>query len=255
MTLAFKEKIVTITGGASGIGRQTALAFAKKGAVLSIADLNLEGCEATQQLVEEAGSTCLITQLDITDESAVWNWTEKTVKSLGGLHYAINNAGIDGLSALTDEYPSALFDKVLQINVHGVWYGMKAQIAHMKQHSGGNIVNIASVAGLMALPRNVAYTASKHAVIGMTRVAAVEYARKGIRVNAVCPSFTETPMVIDSLAKQEGKLDLDMMGQINPMKRIAQPEEIASAIMYLCSEDASYVNGHALVVDGGLSII
>lgn len=255
MTSSFKGKIVAITGGASGIGRQTALAFAERGATLSIADLNLEGCEDTKRLVEEVGSTCLVTQLDVTDAAAVQAWTEKTVKTLGGLHCAINNAGIDGLSALTDEYPSDIFDKVLQINVNGVWYGMKAQIAYMKKNGGGNIINIASVAGIMALPRNVAYTASKHAVIGMTRVAAVEYARKGIRVNAVCPSFTETPMVLDSLAKQDGKLDLGIMGQINPMKRIAQPEEIAKAIVYLCSEEASYINAHALVVDGGLSVI
>jgi NAD(P)-dependent dehydrogenase (short-subunit alcohol dehydrogenase family) len=125
----------------------------------------------------------------------------------------------------------------------------------MKANGGGSIVNIASVAGLMALPRNVAYTASKHAVIGMTKVAAVEYARKGIRVNAICPSFTETPMVIDSLVRQDSGLDLNTMGQINPMKRIAQPEEIAKAIVYLCSEDASYVNAHSMIVDGGLSAI
>jgi NAD(P)-dependent dehydrogenase (short-subunit alcohol dehydrogenase family) len=238
---SFEGKVAAITGGASGIGRQTALIFAQRGADISISDLQTEAGQETCRMVEALGRKCFFMKVDVTKEAEVSEWIQKTVSTLGGLHIAVNNAGIDGVAAYTDVYPNDVFEKVMDINVNGVWYGMKAQIAHMKANGGGSIVNIASVAGLMALPRNVAYTASKHAVIGMTKVAAVEYARKGIRVNAICPSFTETPMVIDSLVRQDSNLSLDTMGQMNPMKRIAQPEEIAKAIVYLCSEEASYV--------------
>ncbi|GAB4395144.1 MAG: SDR family oxidoreductase [Microscillaceae bacterium] len=252
---SFQDKVVAITGGGSGIGRETALAFARQGAKVSICDLNEAGGQETLSQIEALGAKGYFARVDVRHEAEVQAWTAQTIAQLGGLHSAVNNAGIDGAVAFTDEYPEESFDQVMDINVKGVWYGMKAQLAHMKNHGGGTIVNIASVAGFMSLPRLIAYVASKHAVIGMTRTAGVEYARFLIRVNAVCPSFTETPMVNHSLDYPGAVLNVEKMAQINPSKRIAQAHEIANAILYLCSDNSSYINAHPLVIDGGLSVV
>ncbi|WP_027000161.1 SDR family NAD(P)-dependent oxidoreductase [Eisenibacter elegans] len=252
MEYVFKDKVVLITGASSGIGKSTALAFAKQGAILALADIQTEPGQALAESIQKAGVQAIFHTLDVTDAAGVEAWVKDIAQRFGRIDIAINNAGIDGTDLKTHEYPLDLFDKVMQINVQGVWYCMRAQLPFMLAQQEGVIVNTASIAGLGAFHGHSAYAASKHAVIGLTRTAAVEYAKYGIRVNAVCPGFTETPMVFNAVSTTPDKLN--KLAYINPTRRIGKPEEIADAILYLSSPQSSYVNGQSLAVDGGLSI-
>lgn len=250
-TNRFEGKVAIVTGAASGIGRATALAFARDGAKVTVADVDLEGGEETARLIKELDGEALFVPTDVSRSGDVKALVDQTVETFGGLDVAVNNAGVEGLLANTADYEEDAFDKVISINLKGVWLGMKYEIPKLLERGGGAIVNTASILGTVAFPTAAAYTASKHAVIGLTKVAALEYAAEAIRINAVCPGFIETPMVMDrGLVARENPEVLEQLINLEPVKRLGKPEEIAEAILFLSSDAASFVNGHALLVDG-----
>lgn len=244
------ERVALVTGGSSGIGRATALALARTGAQVVVVDVSEAGGAETARMIVEAGGTAQFMRVDVTDAQAVAQMIQATVATYGRLDYAVNNAGIDGLRARTADYPEDEWQRVLSINVTGVWLCMKYELQQMQAQGSGVIVNTASVAGLVGFPGHSAYAASKHAVIGLTKTAALEYARRGIRVNAVCPGYTRTPMV-EKVFEQTPEMQAKVT-QAMPIGRIGTPEEIADAIVYICSDSAAFMTGHALVLDGGL---
>ncbi len=251
MSKQFSGKVVLITGGATGIGRATAVEFANEGAIVAISDIKDNGGEQTSDILKKMNAEVMYTKVDVTQKVQVEEWINSIVAKYGRIDYCINNAGIAGTDAKTHEYDEEMFDKVFEINVKALWQCMRFEIPVLLKQQKGVIINIASVAGLGAFKGKVAYSASKHAVIGMTKTTAVEYATKGIRVNAVCPSFIETPMVTEMT--KDNQEAFDNLARINPMKRVGRAEEVAKGIMFLCSDAASYINGHSLVIDGGLS--
>jgi len=248
------DKVALITGGGSGIGRATALIFAREGAKLVIADLNRKGAEETMAMAEKAGcAMALSLQCDVLKPAAVEDLVQQTVKHLGRLDCAFNNAGVAGDLARTAESTEECWDLVVGIDLKAVWLCMKYEIAQMLKQKSGAIVNTASIAGLGANPLGIAYSAAKHGVLGLTRTAAVEYAKIPIRVNAVCPGVTETPMVEAGIAKRPRMRA--MFEKIHPMGRLGRPEEIGEAVAWLCSDAASFVTGIPLPVDGGFTAI
>lgn len=247
----FEGKVAIVSGAASGIGRATAVAFARDGAEVTVGDVDFEGGEETVRLIKEAGSKAIFVSTNVAKAADVKAMVDQTIETFGGLDLAVNNAGIEGALAPTAEYEEDSFDKVISVNLKGVWLGMKYEIPRMLDRGGGAIVNTSSILGTVAFPTAAAYTASKHAVIGLTKVAALEYATENIRINAVCPGFIETPMVMDrGLVARENPEVLDQLLNLEPVKRLGKPEEVAEAILFLCSDAASFVDGHALLVDG-----
>ncbi len=243
-TCTLRDKVVFITGGSSGIGKAAALEFARHGARVALADIDIAGGEDTAMHLGKIGSETLFIRTDVSKESDVVHALESVIAKFGRLDIAFNNAGIThkgGLEQCTEEN----WDRVVNTNLKGVWLCMKHEIHHMLKQGGGVIVNTASTYGLVGAPGVSSYVASKHGVIGLTKAAALEYGRKNIRVNAVCPSATKTPML---------HLEGDMEGiwaERHPMGRVAIPGEIAQAVVWLCSDAASFVTGIALPVDGG----
>ena len=248
----FQERVVIVTGGGSGIGRVTALAFAREGARVLLSDVNEVGGEETAAEIEGQGGIARFMAVDVRAADQVAAMVDAAVREFGGLHVAVNNAGVGGerLSNIQDD-SEANYDLVMDVNVKGVWLGMKYEIPALIASGGGAIINIASVAGLIAFPGNAVYSASKHAVIGLTKSVAVEAVRHGIRVNAICPSYTDTRMV-STMVDQQPRL-AERVKSASPMRRLATPEEIVANILYLASDQAAYVNGIALAVDGGLT--
>jgi NAD(P)-dependent dehydrogenase (short-subunit alcohol dehydrogenase family) len=242
-------KIALVTGGSSGIGRASALAFAREGAKVVVADVTAEGGQETVRLIKEAGGEARFLKVDVARAAEVETLITQTVAAYGRLDCAYNNAGIEGAFVSTTEYPEADWDRVLAINLKGVWLCMKYEIAQMLQQGGGAIVNTASGAGLVGVAGLSAYVASKHGVVGLTKTAALEYAKAGIRVNAVCPGVIQTPMVA-RLTSQRPEM-AEALVAAEPMGRTGKPEEIAEAVVWLCSQAASFVTGHAMSVDGG----
>jgi NAD(P)-dependent dehydrogenase (short-subunit alcohol dehydrogenase family) len=240
-------RTVLITGSASGIGRATALAFAREGARLVLGDVAPAG-EETAAAARALGVEAHFQRTDVTIPADVDALVERAIRR-GRLDCAVNNAGIEGALAPTAGYPPEDFERVIQVNLIGVWRCLRAEIPAMLGAGGGAIVNTASVAGLVGAGGLSAYVASKHAVVGMTRVAAIEYAKEGIRVNAVCPGVIDTPMV-DRLSLAMPNLREALLA-MKPMGRLGLPEEVAAAVVWLCSDAASFVTGHALAVDGG----
>lgn len=246
-----EAKIALITGGGSGIGRATALAFARRGIQTVISDVNVAGGEETVDLMRGAGGDGCFVRADVSQADDVAALVQAVIETYGRLDYAVNNAGISGgLVSRLHEVDESVFDQIIAINLKGVWLCMKYELPVMLQN-GGVIVNLASVAGLIGAPKGAAYAASKHGVVGLTRTAALEYAKYNIRVNAVCPSYTNTPMVSDITDSDPVMERLTV--NASPMKRLGKPEEIADAISWLCSDQATFVNGMALAVDGGLT--
>lgn len=250
---SFSGKVALVTGGAAGIGRATALAFAQAGLKLVIADLDAAAGEQTCQEIRLLGSEALFCRCDVSRDAEVAALIAETVRTFGRLDYAFNNAGIEIEKHRLAEGSEAEFDAIFAVNVKGVWQCMKHQLPQMLAQGGGVIVNTASIAGLLAAPRMSIYSASKHAVIGLTKSAAVEYAKKGIRVNAVCPAVIETDMFRRAAALDPRKAEF--AANIHPIGRLGQAEEIAAAVLYLCSDQASFTTGHSLVVDGGATVI
>jgi NAD(P)-dependent dehydrogenase (short-subunit alcohol dehydrogenase family) len=244
--------VALVTGAASGIGAASALAFAAAGARVAVCDRDLAGAEATAKLIGEGGGEACAVAVDVTDAAQVEAMVGEVVARFGRLDCAHNNAGITGASAPTDDYDAAQWDLVLAVNLTGVFHCLRHELSAMLRTGGGAIVNTASFSGLVAVPRIPAYVASKHGVVGLTKAAAVEYGRKGIRVNAVCPGSTRTPMV-DGFSGGDARVE-EAMAAASPMRRLAEPEEIARTVVWLCSNEASFVNGHALAVDGGAVI-
>ena len=248
-----KDKVALITGGGSGIGRATALIFAREGARLILADLNRKGVEETAAMAERAGAKAIGLECDVLQPAAVENLVAQAVKHFGRLDCAFNNAGVAGDQARTADSTEECWDFVVGIDLKSVWLCMKYEIAQMLKQKSGAIVNTASIAGLGANPLGIAYSAAKHGVVGLTRTAAVEYAKIPIRVNAVCPGVTETPMVEQGISKRPQMRAV--FQKIHPMGRLGRPEEIGEAVAWLCSDAASFVTGIPLPVDGGFTAI
>ena len=239
--------VAIVTGGSSGIGRATAMAFARQGAKVVIADV-VENNSTINDIKAEGGEAIFV-QCDVGDESSIKQMVEKTISTYGRLDYAFNNAGIEGLSAPTHECTMENWTKTIDINLRGVWLCMKYEIPHLLKQRKGALVNNASIAGLVGFPNIPAYVASKHGVIGLTKNAALEYAKSGIRVNVVCPGVIKTPM-IDRFTGKNKEVE-KQFEPMEPVGRLGEPEEVAAAVTWLCSDAASFVTGHSLTVDGG----
>ena len=242
-------KVALITGAGSGIGRASALAFAREGAKVAVADIVVEGGEETVRMVKEAGGEAFFIKVDVSDAADVEAMVNTVVDTYGRIDCAYNNAGIEGRLASTDEYPEDVFGKVIDINLTGVWLCMKYELPHMLKQGSGAIVNTASGAGLIGVAGMSAYVASKHGVVGLTKTAALEYAKSGIRVNAVCPGLIQTPMV-ERITNDQPQLG-EALVAAEPIGRVGRPEEIAESVVWMCSDAASFVTGHAMSVDGG----
>lgn len=252
MDRSFEGQIALITGAGSGIGRAIALAFAEQGAKVVVADRNSEGSSETLRLVRARGGEAFAVKVDVTQATEVEAMVAQSVAHYGGLNYAVNNAGIEGsLMVPLAKYDEATWDSVIDVNLKGVFLCMKYELAPIVQTKGA-IVNMASVAGLSGSRFGVAYHASKHGVIGLTKAAAIEYAHKGVRVNAVAPGVIQTPMAqraaVNDAAMVEGLV------RLHPLGRLGTAEDVANAAVWLCSKGASFVTGHTLAVDGGFLI-
>jgi NAD(P)-dependent dehydrogenase (short-subunit alcohol dehydrogenase family) len=243
----WKEEVALVTGAGSGIGRAAALAFANEGARILVSDVQVKNGEETVRMVREIGRDAEFVAADVSKSTDVEHLVCQAVKLYGRLDFAFNNAGIEGVMATTSDCTEENWDRTLAINLKGVWLCMKYELQHMLDRGRGAIVNCSSVAGLVGFQQLPAYTASKHGIVGLTRTAALEYAKKGIRINAVCPGVIHTAMVDRILAEHP---DMSLVAG-EPIGRMGTPEEIAESVVWLCSGRASFVTGQALAVDGG----
>lgn len=246
MHYGFEGKVALVTGASGGIGRATALAFASSMASVVVSDVNETGGNETVAAIIAAGGTIIFHKCDVSDARAVKALVARAVAEYGRLDFAHNNAGIN--SVMANEYDDEIWVKSIAINLTGVMLCIREQVEVMLKQGSGAIVNTASINGLVGNPSQPAYVAGKHGVVGLTRHAALRHARAGIRVNAVCPGVIETPMTDSIAANPEIR---KIMENMTPMGRMGQPEEIASAVLWLCSDQASFVTGHAMVIDGG----
>jgi NAD(P)-dependent dehydrogenase (short-subunit alcohol dehydrogenase family) len=242
-------KVALITGGGSGIGRATALRFAEAGAGVAVADIDGPAADATCELVTAAGGTAVPLRVDVTNAAQVEDMVSRTVGAFGGLDYAFNNAGTTGPGAPTADYTEEDWDRVVAINLKSVFLCLKFEIPAMVARGGGAIVNTSSGAGLVGFAGLPAYVATKHGVIGLTKAAALEYVKAGVRINAICPGSTRTPM-LEGFMGGDPRIE-KLMANAAPIGRLAQPAEMAEAVVWLCSDAASFVVGTAFPVDGG----
>lgn len=254
MDLGFEGKIALVTGAASGIGRATALAFGDEGATLVLLDRDAAGLEALREELAASGTTATAVVTDVSDRAQVDAAHDEAVRVHGRLDIAFNNAGITASTAVTHETSEEVYDRIMAINLKGVWLCLRAQLRHMDAARSGAIVNMASIAGMIAAPGMGPYAAAKHAIIGLTRSASVEYALRGIRVNAVAPGTVETPMFAEFERISNDPEITDAVRDGHAIGRCAQPAEIASAVLWLASQQASFVTGSVLTVDGGFTV-
>lgn len=247
METTFKDKVVIITGSTYGIGKSAAIAFAQRGAKVVLSDWKQD--EDTLSTIKENGGDSIFVKCDVSVEEDVKKLVAETIAKYGRLDFAFNNAGIEGTPAPATECSNENWDKTISINLKGVWYCMKYQIPEMLKVGGGVIVNNASIAGLVGFGGVPAYVASKHAVVGLTKNVALDYAKQNIRVNAVCPGVIHTPM-IDRFTGGNPQV-IEQLVAAKPMGRLGQPEEIAETVVFLCSNAASFITGQAIAIDGG----
>jgi NAD(P)-dependent dehydrogenase (short-subunit alcohol dehydrogenase family) len=245
----FSGKVAIVTGGTSGIGRAAAIAYAQQEAKVVVAGRRVDEGEKTVRLIKDAGGDALFVQTDVTQESDIKAMVDKTINTFGRLDIAFNNAGVYGEAPSLIDQTDAEYDRMMTANVKGVWLSMKYEIAQMLRQGSGAIVNSSSILGVVAMPSVPLYTASKYAVVGLTKAAALQYAKSGIRVNAVAPGAIQTDMFESATGGQdEGKA---YMAGLHPIGRVGQPSEVANAVLWLSSDSASFVTGETLMVDGG----
>jgi NAD(P)-dependent dehydrogenase (short-subunit alcohol dehydrogenase family) len=244
-----KGRVALVTGGAAGIGRAAALAFARDGAKVVVSDVNVAGGEETLRLVRESGGDAIFVAADVSKTADVKSLVASAVERFGRVDCAFNNAGIEGENAPTADCSEENWDRVLSINLRGIWLCMKHEIPQMLSQGSGAIVNMSSIAGLVGFGGLPAYVASKHGIVGLMKTAALEYATQGIRINAVCPGVIRTEM-IDRITGGDPATEAQFT-EMEPVKRMGTPEEVANAVLWLCSDAASFVTGHTMVVDGG----
>jgi NAD(P)-dependent dehydrogenase (short-subunit alcohol dehydrogenase family) len=247
MEETFKGKVVIVTGGSFGIGRATALAFATQGAKVVVADW-VEDADTINQ-IKASGGEAIFVKCDVSKADQVKALVEKTISVYGRLDFAFNNAGIEGYTASTIDCTEENFDRTIGVNLKGIWLCMKYEIPEMIKQGKGVIVNCASIAGLVGFPGLPAYVATKHGVIGLTKTAALEFVKSGIRVNAVCPGVIKTSM-IDRITGKKKEVE-EQFKAMEPIGRMGEPEEVANTVVWLCSDQSSFVTGHAMAVDGG----
>jgi NAD(P)-dependent dehydrogenase (short-subunit alcohol dehydrogenase family) len=255
MRFDYKDQVVLITGAAGGFGRLAAAEFARAGAKLVLCDLDAKKLEEVRASLSAADM--VIEAGDISEDDTHRRLVERAIDAYGRLDVAINNAGVAHAFTKITETDNAVMQQMLAVNVMGVFLAMKHQLPAMELRNSGVILNVSSVAGIVGAPLLAAYSAAKHAVIGLTKSAAGEYARKGVRINAICPAFAETHMLTGMLDQMRGGADAATQRIISnmPMRRFARPEEIVQAMLWICSRENSFMTGHALVLDGGLSAV
>jgi NAD(P)-dependent dehydrogenase (short-subunit alcohol dehydrogenase family) len=252
MNPSFEDKVALVTGAASGMGLATARAFAEAGASVVLSDVDEQSLQAATELLTAAGHKAIGLVCDVADEAQVAAMVNKVVSTFGRLDAAFNNAGVQSPVAEIADAGSDEYDRVMDINLRGVWNCMKHELRQMRTHGSGAVVNNSSIGGLIGIAGRGTYHASKHGVLGLTKSAALEYASRGIRVNAICPGTIETPMVTAMLAKEPDAMK-EIMRDV-PIDRLGRPEEIAAAVLWLCGPGSTFVIGHALVVDGGYTV-
>lgn len=252
MRCSFEDKVALVTGAASGMGLATAKAFAEAGAAVALADVNGDGARAAADALVAAGHKALGIRCDVADLDEVEAMVKQTVSTFGRLDMAFNNAGVQSPVAETADADPKDYDFVMGVNLRGIWNCMKHELLQMRKQGSGAIVNNSSLGGLVGIAERGIYHASKHGVVGLTKSAGLEYAAKGIRINAVCPGIIETPMVMGMLETQPEAMAA-LMKEV-PMGRLGRAEEIADAVLWLCSPASSFVIGHALPVDGGYTV-
>ena len=250
---SFAGLTALVTGAASGIGRGTALAFARAGAQLVLVDIDAEAGAALAKEIEAGGGSALFVRTDVSRSEQVDDMMAAALARFGRIDCAFNNAGIEEEHLKLAESDEALYDRMMAINVKGVWLCMRRQIAQMLVQGGGAIVNTASVAGIVGAPRHAIYAASKHAVVGLTKSAAVEYGKKNIRINSVCPGVIRTAMLERALAR-DPNWESSLVA-LHPIGRLGEVADVSAAVLWLCSDAAAFVSGHQLVVDGGMTVV
>jgi NAD(P)-dependent dehydrogenase (short-subunit alcohol dehydrogenase family) len=250
--MKLQGKVALITGAGSGMGRAASLLFAREGAKLAAADVNVESATDTVKMIKAEGGDAIAIRADVSRAADAESMVNETVKRYGGLDIIYNNAGIEGEGAFLAQMSEKAFDRVIAINLRGVWLGMKYALPAMVQRGGGSVINTASIAGLVAVKGSAAYSAAKAGVIALTRVAALEYGRYNIRVNCICPGSIDTPMV--ARISGEGGMSPQAVSRISLLGRIGKPEEIARTALFLASDDSSFATGAPFIIDGGWTV-